>query len=526
MSGRLAVDFGTSNTVLAAWDSSRRQSDLLALPDYGRALGWGETATALVPSLIHYPSDEAQWIGQQVRGRNLVHHPSTFRWLKRYLMHRSPVRRKVHNRQLSVWDAAADFLGALLLTAVNELGQGNDEVAFTVPVESFEHYENWLGEVAEGAGLPRLRLIDEASAAALGYGVPLQAGDVYLVFDFGGGTLDVSVVRVEEAGESSRRCRVLGKAGEELGGLTLDQWIFEAVLSAHCLTARDPLIKSVGAALLVECESLKEKLSSQPQAELSVVDPSTGRALGFELSVAGFEALIDERDGFATIDRTVRRALNESRERGYDEQQIKSVFMVGGSSQIPAVGTAVRRIFGKERVFLDRPLEAVARGGAAFVGGVDFFDHIQHDYAIRWVDPGSGAPHYQVLVKRGTPYPTEGPVARMVVKATYDGQTQLGLAIFELGANRARKQMTELVFDAGGAARLRLVGAGEIEDRVRFWMNEHTPTFLPADPPARAGERCYQVMFSVDARKRLVVTALDLVHDVYALEDFPVVKLS
>lgn len=91
--------------------------------------------------------------------------------------------------------------------------------------QAFEHYENWLSNVAETAGIRRFRLIDEPSAVALGYGAHIQLGDVYLIFDFGGGTLDVAVGLIEESEQSQvgRRCRVLGKAGLDIGGATLDQ---------------------------------------------------------------------------------------------------------------------------------------------------------------------------------------------------------------------------------------------------------------------------------------------------------------
>ena len=81
----------------------------------------------------------------------------------------------------------------------------------------------------------------------------------------------------------------------------------------------------------------------------------------------------------------------------------------------------------------DRPFDAVARGAAAFVAGVDFYDHIQHDYAIRHIRAQRGEYEYRTIVPRGTPYPTTSPVCRLTVKATYQGQTSLGLAIFEMG---------------------------------------------------------------------------------------------
>ena len=83
-----------------------------------------------------------------------------------------------------------------------ELGLVDEEIAFTVPVEAYEHYTDWIGKVAGESGLSRYRFIDEPSAAALGYGAHVQPGNVYCLFDFGGGTLDVAVVLIEEEAQA------------------------------------------------------------------------------------------------------------------------------------------------------------------------------------------------------------------------------------------------------------------------------------------------------------------------------------
>jgi molecular chaperone DnaK (HSP70) len=202
--------------------------------------------------------------------------------------------------------------------------------------------------------------------------------------------------------------------------------------------------------------------------------------------------------------------------------------MVGGSSLIPSVQQSVQRIFGRERVLRRRPLDAVARGAAAFVAGVDLYDHIQHDYAFRYVDPKKGDYEYRLIVGRGTPYPTSEPVARITVKAAHDGQTQLGIAIFEMGERRpgADRRAVELVFDPLGAARLRALTPEEEDRQYYFWVNEHNPTFLKADPPARRGQPRFEAEFGIDANKRLLITARDVQTKRLILRDHPVVKLT
>jgi molecular chaperone DnaK len=535
MPGRLGIDFGTSNTVVAVWDEARQEGVPLHIANYGRRIHYrhgdkpGEQIS-VIPSLIHYAPDHRRWLGNQVLSRQLYDSRGTFRWMKRYIARRSPVKIRIDGREISHVEAGRDFLSAVLTFTAAELNFRDEEVAFTVPVEAFEHYENWLVGVAEAAGMPRFRLLDEPSAAALGYGALIKPGEVYMVFDFGGGTLDVAVLLVnpDEDQTTGRRCRVLGKAGADLGGATVDQWLFQEVLRQNQRSDADEDVRRVSRALLLECERAKERLSFQDRAEVHVSDVDTGTALAAVLTRQRLEDLLDEHEAFSQMDHTIRRALNAARERGYDEGHVKAVLLVGGSSMIPSVQRTVQRIFGRERVLLQRPLDAVARGAAAFVAGVDFLDHIQHDYAIRFVDPNKNDYGYRPIVARGTPYPTQEPVARMTVKASHDGQAELGIAIFELGEKRQRglEQPVELVFDPSGAARLSYVSPEEEERRYYFWINEHSPTFLHADPPAERGEARFEVEFGIDGNKRLLITARDLKTKRVTHRDHPVVKLT
>ena len=530
MAGRLAIDFGTSNTVVAVWDEARQEGVPLHIPDYGYFHQRGDEQFSVVPSLIHYAEDRSRWIGGQIIQQELYDSNRTFRWMKRYISNRSPISQNFDGKKISYFDAGKDFLSAVLLFAAEELGLHDEEIALTVPVESFEHYENWLGNVAEAVGMPRFRIIDEASAAALGYGAHIQPGDVYLIFDLGGGTLDVSVVLIEEEerSQTGRRCRVLGKSGADIGGAIIDQWLFQEILRQNKRQDYDDDVRQLSRRLLVECEQVKERLSAHERAEVRIAAPQSGAELFAEFSRDQLEDLLDQHDTFRTIDTTIRRALQHAHERGYDEEHIKAVLMVGGSSQIPSIQKTVKRIFGRDRVMLNRPLDAVARGAAAFVAGVDFYDHIQHDYAIRHVNREKGGYDYRVLVERGTPYPTQDALDSFTVKAAYDGQSQLGIAIYEVGERTRRNSgpAMELVFDPSGAARISATTVEEEESRSYFWMNEHNPTFLTADPPARQGESRFEVAFTIDENKRLLITTRDIQKNQTILQNYPVVKLT
>lgn len=529
MSGRLGVDFGTSNTVLAMWNETSQEGIPLRISEYSRIFIQENEQISVVPSLIHYAQDRRRWIGNQVLQRGLYNSPRTFRWMKRYISNRSPIKVQIDDQEITPSLAGQNFLSTLLVFAAQELKLENEEVAFSVPVESFEHYENWLSKLAEEAGIHRFRLIDEPSAAALGYGAHILPGNVYMIFDFGGGTLHASVIlmEAEENASSGRRCRVLGKAGKNIGGTSIDQWIFQDILKKNKLFDSSEEIRRISNALLVECERVKEKLSFENEAQFSVMNPENGSVISAEYTREQFEELLDQNELFLQINQTIRSAINAARERGYDENSIQSVLMVGGSSQIPAIQRTLKQIFGKDKVHFNRPLDAIARGAAAYVAGVDFYDHIQHDYSIRYIDPQIGDYDYRTIVAKGTAYPTNDAIARLSVKASYDGQKQLGIAIFEISKNSTQNgEGLELVFDPSGAARMIQLTPDEQEQRSLFWMNENQPTFLTADPPALRGKPRFEVEFKIDANKRLTITSRDLSSGQLVYKDYPVVKLS
>lgn len=529
MSGRLGIDFGTSNTRAAVWDEATGQAIPLEIPDVSLNTGHrvkDETVfeAPCVPSLINY-QDRQVWIGRQVSEKGLLESPATFRWMKRYLSSRLEIPRRIDGRMVKFSDAAQDFLVRVLIYASEAIDLGNEEVAFTTPVEAFEHYQEWLGHVCEASGIDRYRLLDEASAAALGYGMRMKPGSVCMVFDFGGGTLDVSIVRMDTPSSGPNRCTVLGKSGVEIGGATIDLWLYRDLLRRNKKEPED--VGHMSGLILMEVEKAKESLTKEERADVAVADPLTGEVLWALHSRSSFEDLLEENGLFETLQSAIDRAVTDARERGYDSDRIDAVLLVGGSSLIPSVRRAVRQRFGS-RVQSHRPVDAVALGAATFVAGVDLYDHVQHDYALRYYNRDKGEHEFLPIIKAGAPYPSNGPVRRVTVSASHDGQDFLGLEIFEISRAGERccgdGPVLDLVFDPSGAARFRKREEPEILSR--FWVNEKNPTFIRAQPGALRGHKRFPVSFSIDPNKRLCVTVEDLDTGQTLMKKHPVIKLT
>jgi molecular chaperone DnaK (HSP70) len=536
---RLGVDFGTSNTVIALWDDGRGEAAPISVPRHSQAVAVGKAGRVpVVPSLIYYAPGGRPWVGAQVHSNQVYESPQAFRWMKRGIMHRSGEKQQVAEREVSPAEAAGDFLTAVLAAA----GEGRDwadaELAFTVPIDSFEDYREWLGGVAEKAGFVPPRFIDAASAAALGYGMAMQDGEVYFVFDFGGGSLGISILLVEapepEAGEApSRRCHVLGKSSADLGGAMIDQWLFEDVLARNGHAQDSEEARLLGRALLVDCERCKEQLSKSEKADVSVLNAETGVILSADYTREQFEQLLESHGLYARIDQAIGLALDEARTHGCEPEHVTAALMVGGSSLVRSVGDRLVALFGEDRVRLDRPLDAPARGAAAFAAGAEVVDFLQHDYAIRHIDPATGGHAYRAIVRRGTVYPTAEPVAKVLVKASHENQNPLGIALFEVEASAGVEPQPEingtpmeLSFDVAGAVKLNPVSSEDRASQSHFWLNEHRPTFLSAEPPTSPGEARFEVHFDIDADRRLLITAQDLKTGETVLEGQAVVKLT
>lgn len=538
MTVRIGIDFGAANTVVARWDEDSGRGEPVPLDgiDLVREAGDGVTQR-VVPSLIAYAHDGGRrWVGAQVATRpDLLGHPgvTVFQSAKSHVTGRAvDIPRTVGDRKITGREAATQFLGDVTALAVLAVGADDLEIVATAPVETFDAYRDWLvREVGDGLGAARLRVVDEATAAAVGYQARMSPGDPFCVFDFGAGTLDISVVRVQEpdAAGAGAGVRTIAKAGLDLGGNHIDALLAEWAAAQAGLAPGDAVAwNRVFRRLLVSAEAGKVTLTGRDRAVIEATDPVTGARYRARITRAEFERLLREKDILGRAGRGLRKALDAAAARGYPADVIAAVFLVGGSSLIPAVQDLLRMQFDPAIVHLDRPLEAVAAGAAGIAGGQELHDHIQHDYAIRHVGAMSGGYEFEPLVQAGTAYPTPEPVRSLTIKAIHSEQRRLGIAIYELAHATYRDASAdlEIMFDADGGARTVTVGAQQRQEHASLWLNEDSPTFLDADPPAAAGADRFRLDFRIDAQKRLTVSAFDLVHKIWVLDRQPVVRLA
>lgn len=523
----LAIDFGTSNTVIARWNAATAAAETLLIPGYGVCYG---SNPPLIPSLLYLQQLEPLrlLVGQQVRdqGCDVVGDSRFFRNFKRGIgVPLQGFLPEMEGQSLSFEQIGRWYLTRLLEQVKAEYGL--DDLIFTVPVDSFEAYRSWLSDVCQSLAVEQVRMLDEPTAAALGYGIQ---GGTLLVLDFGGGTLDLSLVQLqgstakkplgfilkwgnrsmENSPQKVETAQVLAKAGENLGGADIDHWLVNYFHAAQGLPI-SPLTLRLA-------ERLKIQLSQQIQATESYFNDETLEAYELSLSQAQFNQLLEENYLFGRIEERLTQVLAQGRRLGISVDDIDAVLLVGGTAQIPAIQDWLRQRFG-ERVRCERPFEAVAQG-ALQLADVTLKDFLYHSYGVRYWDRRNNRHGWHPIITQGQPYPMDKPI-ELTLGASVDKQPSIELVLGELGDETSR---TEVYFE-GDQLITRQVSSGDVPVQP-LNDREGARTVAELNPPGFPGCDRIRVLFRVDADRLLRITVEDILTGDTLLENQVVVQLQ
>jgi molecular chaperone DnaK (HSP70) len=528
----IAVDFGTSNTVVARWNAAAQSPETVLLSSLSVTLG---DDPPMVPSLVYVeqPKTETIIAGQTVRDRGLdiTTDARFFSNFKRGIG--SPLQGflpDIDGQTLTFEQLGKWFLTTVLDKAgVNETDA--DSLVFTVPVDSFESYRLWLGELAESLKFSQVRLIDEPTAAALGYG--LTGNQTLLVLDIGGGTLDWSLVELaipearppmgfilkwgrknmaQDTAQTPKTARVLAKAGENMGGADIDNWLVDFFQQQQELEVT-PLVQRL-------VERLKIQLSQQETAQEVYFNDETLETYEFSLTREQFEHILQQQQFFERLDNSLAQVLQQARRQGVSPEDIDAVLLVGGTAQIPAVQNWVQQQFPPEKIKSDKPFEAVAHGALRLEQGLELEDFLYHSYGVRYWDRRNNCHGWHPIIKQGQPYPMAEPV-ELTLGASVEKQPSIELVLGELGEAATQ---TEVYFENG---RLVTRQVSEGNDQVQPLNDrEGARTIAQLNPPGFPGTDRIRVLFRVDADRLLRITVEDILTGDTLMTNQPVVKLS
>lgn len=479
----IGIDLGTTNSVVSVMDGDK--PTVIVNEEGGRT----------TPSVVGFSKDGERLVGAVAKRQAITNPTRTISSIKRYMGRKfdelsdeadrstyelvrsseGQPRVKVDDKLYSPPEISAMVLQKLKREAERYLGQSVEAAVITVPAYFNDAQRQATKDAGKIAGLDVKRIINEPTAAALAYGLDKKDDQLIAVFDFGGGTFDISIL---EVGDSVVEVRSTNGdthlGGDDVDHVLIDWMIAEFKKEAGIDVGKDKMVLQ---RLKDAAEKAKVELSTSQSTEINLpfltADASGPKHFVQSLSRSQFERMIDP-----VIERTLGPCRKALKDAGVKASEVDEILMVGGSTRIPLVRAKVQALFGKEPNHSVNPDEVVAVG-AAIQGGVlsgDVQDLLLLDVTPLSLGLETLGGVNTVLIPRNTTIPTK---KTEVFSTAADNQTAVDVHVYQGERPMAKDN--------------RMLGTFRLDG-------------LPAAP---RGVPQIQVSFDIDANGILNVTAKD-----------------
>jgi molecular chaperone DnaK len=484
MSKIIGIDLGTTNSVVAVMEGG--EPVVITNPEGGR----------LTPSVVAFTKTGERLVGQVAKRQAVTNPENTVFSIKRFMGRKfdevneemkmvpyqvvrasnGDARVNALGKEYSPPEISAMILQKLKQSAEEYLGQPVTKAVITVPAYFNDAQRQATKDAGQIAGLEVSRIVNEPTAAALAYGLDKKKDETIAVYDFGGGTFDISILEVGEG-----VVEVKATNGDtHLGGDNLDQRVMDWIIAEFKKTDTIDLSKDRMALqrLKEAAEKAKMELSTVMETDINLpfvtADQTGPKHLQMKLTRAKFEQLVDD-----LLQKTVGPTKQALADAGVDLSKIDEVVLVGGSTRIPKVQAIVKELFGKEPHKGVNPDEVVAIGAAVQAGVLagEVKDLLLLDVTPLSLGIETLGGVMTTLIQRNTTIPTR---KSEIFSTAADNQTSVEVHVLQGERPLARDNRT--------LGRFHLIGL----------------------PPAPRGVPQVEVTFDIDANGIVNVSAKDL----------------
>jgi len=446
MSKIIGIDLGTTNSVVAVMEGG--EPVVIANQEGGRT----------TPSVVAFTKSNERLVGQVAKRQAVTNAENTVYSIKRFMGRRhdevneemkmvpykvtrssnNDARVEITGKEYSPPEISAMILQKLKSAAEDYLGQKVDKAVITVPAYFNDAQRQATKDAGRIAGLEVLRIINEPTAAALAYGLDKKRDETIAVYDFGGGTFDISILEVGEG-----VVEVKATNGDtHLGGDNLDQRIIDWIIDEFRKDQGIDLSKDKMALqrLKEAAEKAKMELSTVQETEITLpfvtADATGPKHLNLKLTRAKFEALVDD-----LLQRSVGPCKQALQDAGVKPSDIDEVVLVGGTTRIPKVQAIVRDLFGKDPHKGVNPDEVVAVGAAVQAGvlGGEVKDVLLLDVTPLSLGIETLGGVFTRLIERNTTIPTR---KSEIFSTAADSQTSVEIHVLQGERPMARDNRT------------------------------------------------------------------------------------
>ena len=501
--GTLAIDLGNTNTVLAFQGEKSSTPILLEMPLITKSPG-------IVPTAIWFDENKGE---KEIIGTEAL---KIFNENNQEEYFYSNFKRLIGNpyeeyteRYLSPEEAGEKFFKRLWdyipeIFVIKRL-------VLTAPIDTYKGYRRWLISICNNLPIEEIALVDEPTAAAIGLNVPF--GSKIMIFDIGGSTIDLNIVKIEggegksapiaellrfngtdvsEFSNQKLRCaEIISKSACKFGGKDIDRWIVEYFV---------PLIndnRNLSIAEKIKCNLSEKNIKADQQYIVSFFINNNERK-EFKISKSILEEILISNNLIKLLNSLLKNLLNDARGKDCKISDLWSVILVGGGTQIPLIRNWINYKFPEVNINYPPPIESISIGALSLTPGVKIKDILSKGLLIRLFNKRENKHFWHPIFYKGQTWPTENPF-ELVLQPSNNNQIKFEIIIGETIENND----FDIIFENG----IPKLAEIQKEKNIKAWNRK--PLILKINSSTKLGQDCLKLVFTINDNSNLLVECKD-----------------